>query len=292
MPLPNYSRFSVVTFLVALYTATMVAIAFSTACGVTSWIPLLRYNSAAVAQGQLWRLGTYALVSSPSIWFALEMAMLYYFGRVVEKALGSKMFALLYSSLLLLGALLLQLGSLRGPVQQMSGAQATNFAIFAAFVALYPDIPFFFSLRARSVLLILLAITSLQLLERHYFSGLFLFLSESLAALLFMRWRGFSSFFSSPKEHVVADLIKKVTSFKKEAPPKNSTLLASASISTSIVPFTPPKTFKRNSPPPKKKIDIDPLLEKINQTGMASLTEQEKEKLEEARMALLKRDGR
>lgn len=287
----KHPRLSIVTFLITLYTATMVAIAFSTACGATSWIHLLVYNSTAVAHGQLWRLGTYALISSPSIWFALEMAMLYYFGRVVEKAIGSKMFAFLYGGLLLLGSLLLQLWSSLGEPQQMNGAQAANFAIFAAFVALCPDIPFFFALRARSLLLILLAVTSLQLVEGHHFASLLLFLSASLAALLFMHWRGFPSFFSSAKAHPVTELLKKMTSLKKEAPPTNSTLLASASISTSILPFVSPKTPKKKSAPPKKKIDIDALLEKINQTGIASLTEQEKEKLEEARVALLKRDG-
>lgn len=289
--MPKLPRLCVVTFLILLYTATMVAIAFSTAWGATSWISLLSYHSSAVARGELWRLGTYAFVSSPSIWFALEMAMLYYFGSIVEKAVGSKMFAFLYGALLLMGSLLLQLWSLFGTSQHMSGAQAANFGIFAAFVAIYPDIPFFFSLRARSLLLILLAVTSLEFLEGHHFASLLLFLSASLTALLFMRWRGFSRFFSSTKEHPVTDLLKKITSFKKEPPPNSSTLLASTSISTSIIPFSSPKAHRKKNTPQKKNINIDALLEKISQTGMESLTEEEKEKLQEARMELLKRDA-
>jgi hypothetical protein len=37
-------------------------------------------------------------------------------------------------------------------------------------------------------------------------------------------------------------------------------------------------------------IHVDQLLDKINATGLSSLTDQEKEKLEAARLALLQRD--
>jgi hypothetical protein len=85
---------------------------------------------------------------------------------------------------------------------------------------------------------------------------------------------------------------------KKTAIPKNSTLLGSASITTSIVtaPAGRASFSKRKmassapSFPKKKEINIDALLEKISQTGMASLTEEEKQSLEKARVALLERD--
>lgn len=287
--------FSLVVFLVALHTLTMIATALCVAFGATSWVEALVYQSTAVAQGQLWRLVTYAFVASPTIWFVLEMMMLYYFGRAVEKELGTRVFGVFYGGLLLLSSLSLQLLSCFGRAHQMSGDQGINAAVFAAFVAIYPDIPFLFALSARWTLLALLAITSLQLLEKNQFTAITLFLSQSLAALLFMKRRGYSRFFSAAAEHPTTDFFKKL--FQPSSPTKtgskSSTLLGSASISTSVVTVTPKKAVlkKKKSTPLKKATDIDALLEKISQTGMASLTEIEKKELENARAALLRRDA-
>ncbi len=291
---------SAVTFLIGLHVITMIGVALCLGFGQASWVNIFVYESSAVAHGQLWRLITYAFVASPSIWFALEMMMLYYFGRVVEKELGSQLFSFLYGGLIVLGAILIQLISLFGVPQQMSGAQGVGFAIFAAFVALYPDMPFLFNIRARWMLLALLAISSLQLLEAHQFAAATLFLSESVAALLFMIWRGHRGFFSNSTSNATVEFLKKMMTppAKKTAIPKNSTLLGSASITTSIVtaPAGRASFSKRKmassapSFPKKKEINIDALLEKISQTGMASLTEEEKQSLEKARVALLERD--
>lgn len=292
----SFRPLSTVAFLILLHTAMMIVEAFCVASGAASWVEMLIYNSNAVAHGQLWRLLTYAFVTTPSIWFAFEMMMLYYFGRAVEKELGSKAFAFLYAGLILFGSLLLQLISIAGGTQQMSGSQGINFAIFAAFVAIYPDLPFFFAARARWVLLGFLALTALQLLEEHHFASIALFLSESLLALLFMQWRGYPGIFSNVTEHTTLDLLKRLMPLppKKGTPKKNSTLLGSASISTSVLTQASKKavTTQKKIISEKKKIDIDALLEKISETGIASLTEVEKKELEEARAALLKRDQR
>ena len=53
----------------------------------------LQFDSTEVLyRGQLWRVFTYAFVHSPSglLWFAVEMYMLFVFGREVERFIGQR----------------------------------------------------------------------------------------------------------------------------------------------------------------------------------------------------------
>jgi len=165
-PLFHLGEFPVrlITLLVALHSATMIAVSILLATGHGALIDLLAYSGSAVSHGQLWRLVTYAFVATPSVWFLLEMLMLWYFGKEVENGLGWKRFAILYAGLILIGPMLLQAFAYAGRPQSFAGAQEINFAIFAAFTAMHPGARFFFGVAARWVFLGLLAISVLQLL--------------------------------------------------------------------------------------------------------------------------------
>ena len=295
---------SVVTLLIGVHSLVMILTTLLMSFGHVSWVNALCYSSNAVWQGQVLRLVTYAFVNPPSVWFALEMMMLYFFGREVERALGSKMFALLYAGLILLGSVLLQLLSLRGMPERMSGSQSVNFAIFAAFVALYPGLPFLFGIAARWMLLGFLTLSALQFLEAHQFTTMMIFLAESVGAILFIMGQGYRELLPREALSFLSTLSQRIPSLRKEkkvsspasstsrAPSASPSLIGSCSTTTSFVPvFT-------NQATPEKKIpsslipiiNIDVVLEKISQTGMESLTVQEKELLEKASSALVERD--
>ena len=291
------------TLLVVLYGSSMVAVAVLLAAGRNDIVQALVYSSTAVAHGQIWRLVTYPFVNPPTIWFALEMVMLYYFGRVVEAGLGSRIFALLYAGLMLLNAGLLQLASSVGFAGETSGVQVVNFAIFAAFVTMHPRAPFFFGFAARWMLVALLALSSLQLLADHQWWAMIQFVVVSASSILFMKWRGYrEALFTLP--------ISPLSNLVPRAMPEPAAITASRNerqdhrftASTLVTSFASPNAAPKKEQAQQAKIaseptsqasmmvTIDQLLDKISQTGMTSLTDQEKAKLEEARMALLKRD--
>ena len=60
------------------------------------------FDSAQVWQrGEVWQIVTYAFVHAPSgalLWFAVEMYMLFVFGREVERFIGRRAFIILYRS--------------------------------------------------------------------------------------------------------------------------------------------------------------------------------------------------
>ncbi|MGI8481607.1 MAG: rhomboid family intramembrane serine protease, partial [Chthoniobacterales bacterium] len=88
----------VTTLLVGVHVACAVLACFVMAFGAGSVLNLFLFDSAFVLQaGQLWRLLTYAFVHSPSglLWFAIEVYMLFIFGREVERFVGRRAFIVL-----------------------------------------------------------------------------------------------------------------------------------------------------------------------------------------------------
>src|SRR5438105_9151288 len=82
----------VTTMLVGLHVAAAILTAILVAIGGGSILAYLQFDSAAVWSGQVWRLFTYAFVHAPSglLWFAIEMYMLFVFGREVERFIGRR----------------------------------------------------------------------------------------------------------------------------------------------------------------------------------------------------------
>lgn len=289
-----------VSFLVSLYVLATVGTALLLAVGRQDLIQLFVYNSAAVAHGELWRLITYSLINPPSISFALEIGALYFLGRFVEVGIGSKNFALFYGGLILLQGILFQLAHALGYPAEAHGMQMASLALFAAFVAMVPSGLFFFGIAARWMLFLLLGLSALQLLAEHQWTSMVQLLVLSAAAVFFMKKQGYSEplyFFSSKglvnpsmSKPVVLPPPKAQASIPPFAGPK---VLASFSVEgaqKAVETFSaaPVQKKKKNSP----ILHVDQLLDKINATGMESLTGEEKERLEAARMALLERDGK
>lgn len=282
-PLFHLGEFPVrlITLLVALHSAAMIAVSLVLASGHGAWIDLLTYSSTAVAHGQVWRLVTYAFVAVPSVWFLFEMLMLWYFGREVENGLGWKRFAILYAGLVLLGPLLLQAFGFAGMSLGLAGAQELNFAVFAAFVAMHPGAQFFFGVAARWVFLGLLAVSSLQRLADHRPAEVIVLLSSCLLAFLLMRRAGFD-------EPLLGDRFRWAVPGWKRSRPGFSVMnggLASASGAKTRGKTTP------DAPSSDPEQEMDRLLEKISRHGIGSLDDSERAALEQARRAILQRGG-
>ena len=74
----------VTTLLVIVHVACMILGCFMLAFGGGAALSALAFDSAQVLHGgRLWQIATYAFVHPPSglIWFAIEMYMLFAFGR-------------------------------------------------------------------------------------------------------------------------------------------------------------------------------------------------------------------
>jgi len=256
----------VTTILVGLHVAMAVLGAILVAIGAGSVLGWLQFDSAEIWYGvQVWRIFTYAFVHAPSalLWFAIEMYLLFVFGREVERFIGRRSYIALYLILLITPAVLLTMWG----VWQRSvlvGSQALHFGIFVAFATIYPRAELFLRIMAKWVALILAAIYTLQLLAYHAWSDLVVVWTSIGAAFLFIEWSG------AGPELIWWDALK--TRFAPK--PKFRVI--------------PKPRLTRSADPDDVYTSIDPILDKISKSGIGSLTATERRQLNRERERLLK----
>ncbi len=254
------------TLLVALHVAALLAGWMAQALHIDPLSGPLVFRSAEVLRfGAIWQWATYVLVQplNNPIFFAIEMFLLYAFGREVERYIGRRHYLLLYAILILTPPVLLTGLALVFPgfTFGLNGSGHVHFAIFVAFAALYPGVEFFLRIQARWLAGGLVALYAAFYLATHQWSSFCALLSDAGVALLFIGWmRGtvsmprFSWGWRSPERVGRAGGPAKPPSIRRD----------------------PMET-------------IDPLLDKIASEGMESLTPGERAALEKAREELLAR---
>ena len=256
----------VTTMLVGLHIALAVIGCILFAAG-TSVLSYLQFDSTAVFyQGQVWRIVTYAFVHSPAglLWFAVEMYMLFVFGREVERFLGQRAYVVLYLILLIAPSLLLTTWGLWQPTA-LAGSPALHFGIFVAFATIYPRVELFLRIMAKWFALILAAVYTLQLIAYHAWSDLAVVWTSIGAAFLFVELRG-----AGPE-------LAWWSKVKARIGPKPKVRVLQ-------------RTHARRAVEPDEVYaSIDPILDKISKSGIGSLTANERRQLNRERERLLKK---
>jgi membrane associated rhomboid family serine protease len=244
----------------------MVFTALALASGAEWFFQILSFSpQSAIGKLHLWQFGTYAFVNKPEIFTLIQLVLLAFFGRDVEKFIGRRAFAWLYAVLVLAVPVLLSVLSFLG-VESGSyfGSDAVHFAIFLAFAMTYPGAEIFFGIQARWIAVALLGIYTLQMLAyRQWISLAILWWACGVSAAWMMR------------EGVRSFPLPSVSTIPVKRPERRS------------------KPARRE---PEKEVElydsIDPILEKIARQGIGSLTRGEREKLERVRAALLEKERR
>jgi membrane associated rhomboid family serine protease len=259
----------VTTMLVGVHVAAAILAAILVAFGAGSILVWLQFDSAAIwSSGQVWRLFTYAFIHAPSglLWFAVEMYLLFVFGREVERFLGRRAYIALYVFLLVTPAALLTVWGLWERCA-ITGSPALHFGIFVAFATIYPRVELLLRIQAKWVALILAAVYTLQLLAYHAWSELVVVWTSIGVAFLFVElndagpelawWNAVKARFASrPKYHVV--------------------------------PKPRPRPGNGRTEPDDAHASIDHILDKISKFGIGSLTASERRQLDRERERLLK----
>src|SRR6266566_9701427 len=260
----------VTTMLVGVHVVCAVLACIVTAIpGLAGTLTYFVFDSARIWDGlQVWRLGTYAFVHFPSslLWFAIEMYLLFVFGREVERFLGRRAYIALYGFLLVTPAALLTIWGLWERCA-IAGSPALHFGIFVAFATIYPRVELLLRIQAKWVALILAAIGTLGALAGRDWSDLVVVWTSIGVAFLFVELNGAgpelawwnavkARFASPPKYHVLPKPRARTSSSRSE----------SEDVYTSI----------------------DPILDKISKSGIGSLTASERRQLDRERERLLK----
>jgi hypothetical protein len=260
------------TALAGIHAVTLVLTALALAAGAESALQAFRFSSVAVTQDfSVWQLATYAFVHLPPYWvFLIELYLLVVFGRELEGYLGRGGFLRLYATLLLAPTLLFTVADWLGWQTSCVGSNALHFGIFVAFALIHPTAEMFFGIQAKWIALALLAISSLQYLAFSDYQGLAVLAVDCVAACLFIAlFQGRISL--------------RLPTRRRAAPSRPGGVSRARSLSA------------RDGGTPDDEEDlhgsIDPILDKISRSGLASLTPRERERLENARHRLIAKDG-
>ena len=256
----------VTTMLVGLHVASAILTAILVAIGGGSILAFLWFDSGAVWSGQVWRLFTYAFVHGPSglLWFAIEMYMLFVFGREVERFIGRRAYIALYLVLLVTPPALLTIWGL-WQHSALVGSPALHFGIFVAFATIYPRAELFLRIMTKWVVLILAAVYTFQLLAYHAWSDLMVVWISIGAAFLFIEMHG-----AGPE-------LAWWEALKTRLAPKPK------------FHVVPKMRSSRSAESDDVYGSIDPILDKISKFGIGSLTASERRQLDRERERLLKK---
>lgn len=243
--------------IVIVYCTLMVGVAVS-GPAIEGVVEALGFSSARVLSGQLWRLVTYGLLNQPGLGFALDMLMIVWFGRELERLFGLRLFLWLYAGIYLVPPMVLTAVGLAHPTVLFG--QPGALALFIAFATQFPGMPVFFSLLAKWAALILVGIFALMALAARDWTALILLASTCGYAHGFVRYQqgGWSlPEFRLPRRR------PKLRSVPRPDPEESGTDIS----------------------------EMDSLLDKIARTGLGSLTTEERARLETARKNLMRRRG-
>ena len=257
----------VTTILVGLHVTCAILAAILIAFGAGSMLAYLQFDTAAVwSGGQVWRLLTYAFVHAPSalLWFAVEMYMLFVFGREVERFIGRRAYIVIYLILLIAPAAVLTVWGL-WQRSALAGSPALHFGIFVAFATIYPRVELFLRIMAKWIALILAGVYTFQLLAYHAWTDLAVVWTSIGAAFLFIEIRG-----AGPE-------LAWWNNMKERIGPKPKLHVVQKSVS------------RRAVEPDDLYASIDPILDKISKSGIGSLTANERRRLNRERDRLLKK---
>ncbi len=250
-------------FIVVVFVASLIATTLAMAFGASHLFSWITFSSDDVLKGQAWRVLTYGLVNPPSLGFVVDMFMIVWFGRELEKFFGRRTFFFLYGALYLITPLLFTLLGLRWSLE-LAGAPGA-LALFTAFATLYPTVPVYFGILAKWAAALLIGIYALMHLSQKDWPQLLALGATVGFAHLFVRCA--QGHFTLPR-----------LTTKKSRPNAPAKLRESAPRRVQAAPESKEMAMA----------EMDALLDRIAKSGISSLTAKERARLDVAREKLIK----
>ena len=137
-----------------------------------------------VLDGQIWRLVTWPLANEPLVWTVVNIAMLWYFGKELERMVGRAHFAVLLVMLAVIPGIVATLLDIA-----LGGIRPVEIAVLCLFIAEYPNVRFFFGIQAWIFGVVIVGIEILQLVGlREQDQIILLFVALATAALAGRRY--------------------------------------------------------------------------------------------------------
>jgi len=262
----------VTTLIAAIHVLCLLLVTLLLAAKHGDWVRFLEFKASFLADRQPWTLFTYPFyhdITRENLFFALEMLMFFWFGREVERFIGRNAFAWFYALLCLLPPVALTAISRAGslPLEYpIVGSSTIHMAVFLGFVVIYPNTQVFFGLASKWVATVLLGIATLYFLAQHNWFLLSYYWLTMLVSWSMLRMAGVGGGFG---------WWNSFESWRMER--------ADRKVQARRARHRQAKAVEEQT--------VDQILEKISNSGMASLNDHERAVLERTRQKLVQRDS-
>ena len=226
-------------------------------------------------EGELWRLVTWPLVNPPTqIWVVLTLVFFWFFGHRVEDQVGRKRFTWLILAMTVLPALLVSSIDFGGDNPYAYGLSILGTALLVIFALDNPSAMFFFNIPAWIIALVFVGIDVLSLTGARAWNQLFL--------ELFVHRRRAGR--RPPVRHARGAPLDPADRRQPSAARTCRPRPGGRSAASRCRPRRRRSSPARGAPSSEQttdQIELDMLLDKISASGMASLSRQEKQRLNE-----------
>ena len=223
----------------------------------------LAFRTYPFLHGYIWEPITAPLIQPANFFFLFNILFFYWSGNQVEQLLGIRRYLQLIAILIVVPVLVLLAWGRAGTIWTYAGSYELMVGMFIAFAALYPDLQVFGWVDLKWLAFAGLVLALMSFLPTHDWGSLTILLGMCAASFAFIRYvqgripmaglARYNPFRPKPKIYVMQ------------------------------------KPLARRSPEPEDiTSSIDPILDKISRSGIASLTEAERRQLDRARKKLLK----
>ena len=237
------------------------------AVGMIAWVfvpgalPWLVFTPQQVLTGEVWRLFTWPFADGISLWGFLTLALIWLFGRDLEAQIGRRKMAMLFIGMWLALTVATTLVGLLVSGSAMAGLRTLQLALLLLWIAEWPTRRFFFSIPAWVFGLVILALQILPLIAYREWGALLGFLLGLILVAFAARRAGLLGHYS----------------WLPGAPRAKS---GGRSHRASTQSRTAHKQQQKRQSDDER---IDQLLDKINASGIHSLTKSERSELEKLR---------
>lgn len=243
---------------------TTVGVVLLGAASIIAWIiapflmGILSLRPEQVLGGEVWRLFSWPLIDGISLWTLLNLALIWLFGRDIEAQIGRSRMLALFGGIWLALTLTTTLTGLVVPGTELYGLSMVEFCLLLLWIAEWPTRRFFFNIPAWVFGLVILALQILPAIAMRSWGSLIgLLLSLALVALAARRVGLLAQYRWLPG----------TPSTRQQRPPKRR-------------PTAEQRQARQRLTDDQR---IDELLDKINASGIHSLTRAERSELEKLR---------
>lgn len=225
---------------------------------------VLAFQSRTFLHGRFWQPLTAPLLQNANFFFLFSVLFFYWSGNQVEQYLGVRRYLVLVGLLLLVPPIVLIAWATTGTQWIYFGSYEFTIGMFIAFATLFPEVEVFGWVTLKWLAFAGLVLVSMECLPEHKWGTITILWGMCLVSFGFIRYL---------QGRIPVSALPKLNPFRRK--PR--------------LHVVPRSSAARVVEPEDVYSSIDPILDKISQSGIGSLTPAERRQLDRARNRLLKK---